>query len=179
MSDGPISLAFAGTRFLVTSPTTLTSPNQGKAIGSQSNKRLWHWWACFPNTQDPLRSGWRDRVGGAGKWELRGGTPYCCVWLRVAVSHWGSTFGCLGPLSPCLSVCLSACHSCLLFICYRSWRSGRTSGVQVRTDMEKENGRRLVKTLVCLLVAELLVVFLTTVKYTHTHCRLLQSCCSG
>lgn len=36
-------IAFVKSRFIVT-------PKPGKAIGSQSNKRLWHWWACFPNT---------------------------------------------------------------------------------------------------------------------------------
>lgn len=48
-------------------PTTLAgswfmlAPKQGKAVGSWSNKRLWHWWACFPNTYRTL-----SLAGGAG-----------------------------------------------------------------------------------------------------------------
>lgn len=60
-------IAFVVSRFIVT-------PKQRKAIGSQSNKRFWHWWACFPNTlgpkSAPLKSGWRGQ----------GSASYCCVW---------------------------------------------------------------------------------------------------
>lgn len=114
------------------------------------------------------------------------------IWLSWAPE----SLSCLSAFPPVTPV------SCLL-TCHRSWRSGRTSGVRnfcvcrrpwanrsqcvqiygqllpcasslMRLDTEKENGRRLVKTLVRLY---LFVVSLTTVKYTHTHCRLLESCC--
>lgn len=97
MKDKPIPTAFTGSRFIRT-------PKQGKAIGSQSNKRLWHWWACFPNTKD-FESGWRGR-----------GSIFLLLCLpRVAMPLRGSTLW-SRPLSSCLSDCLSGYLCCPLSV---------------------------------------------------------------